>query len=191
MYDALLVSVERQFDAGLDFRASYTLAKAFNYANDDQIPFSAGPLDPNDLQRDYGPTPNDRRHRFTLRGHLERRRRACTCRPIWTIASGVPMDILMPDGPTRIPVLQRNAGDRQFKTAGELNAFIQDLNAKGGIDGVAAAARVGRARSSATRSTRWTCACRGRSPSATRPDRADGRGLQRVQRDEHPRRRRT
>ena len=38
----------------------------------------------------------------------------------------------MPDASTRIPVLQRNAGDRQFKTAGELNAYIQDLNAKGG-----------------------------------------------------------
>jgi hypothetical protein len=43
------------------------------------------------------------------------------------------MDILMPDGTTRIPVIQRNAGGRQFKTAGDLNAFIQDLNAKGGV----------------------------------------------------------
>ena len=42
--------------------------KAFNYANDDQIPFSNGPIDPNDLGREYGPTPNDQRHRFTFAG---------------------------------------------------------------------------------------------------------------------------
>ena len=68
-YDALL---RRASSAGstrrCNLRASYTLAKAFNYANDDQIPFSNGPIDPNDLQREYGPTPNDRRHRFTLAG---------------------------------------------------------------------------------------------------------------------------
>jgi hypothetical protein len=47
------------------------------------------------------------------------------------------MDIMMPDGQTRIPVLQRNAGGRQFHTAGELNSYITRLNASGGIDGVA------------------------------------------------------
>ncbi len=36
--------------------------------------------------------------------------------PIWTVASAVPMDILMPDGQSRIPTFQRNAGGRQFKT---------------------------------------------------------------------------
>ena len=135
MYDALLTSVERHFNAGLFFRASYTLAKAFNYAHDDQIPFSAGPLDPNDLQKEYGPTPADRRHRFTFAGTWNGVA-GLNLSAIWTLSSGVPMDILMPDGSTRIPVLQRNAGDRQFKDAGELNAYIQDLNSKGGINGV-------------------------------------------------------
>lgn len=46
------------------------------------------------------------------------------------------MDIMMPDGQSRIPVIQRNAGGRQFKTAAELNAYITNLNASGGIDGV-------------------------------------------------------
>jgi hypothetical protein len=32
-------------------------------------------------------------------------------------------------------VLQRNAGGRQFKDAGELNAFITGLNASGGVNG--------------------------------------------------------
>ncbi len=67
-YDALLVSAERTFRKNFGLRASYTLAKAFNYANDDQIPFSAGPIDPSNLQLEYGPTPNDQRHRFTLAG---------------------------------------------------------------------------------------------------------------------------
>ncbi len=38
------------------------------------------------------------------------------------------MDILLPDGSSRIPTLQRNAGGRLFHTAAELNAFIKQLN---------------------------------------------------------------
>jgi len=45
------------------------------------------------------------------------------------------MDILMPDGATRVPTLSRNAGGRGIKTAADLNAYISDLNARGGIDG--------------------------------------------------------
>ncbi len=133
-YDALLLSAERR-DARSNLRVSYTLGKAFNYANDDQIPFSNGPIDPNDLQREYGPTPNDRRHAFTLAGSwsLPYRFQVAT---IWSIASGVPMDILMPGAQSRIPVIQRNAGNRQFSNASELNAFIRDLNAGGGVAGV-------------------------------------------------------
>jgi len=133
-YDALLLSAERR-DARTNLRVSYTLGKAFNYANDDQIPFSNGPIDPNDLQREYGPTPNDRRHAFTLAGSwsLPYQFQVAT---IWSIASGVPMDILMPGAQSRIPAIQRNAGNRQFKDASELNAFIRDLNAGGGVAGV-------------------------------------------------------
>jgi hypothetical protein len=55
--------------------------------------------------------------------------------PIWTIASGVPMDILMPDAQSRVPVFQRNAGGRLFKTAAELNRAISEINAADGING--------------------------------------------------------
>jgi hypothetical protein len=41
----------------------------------------------------------------------------------------------MPDGQSRIPVLQRNAGGRQFATGAELNAFIRGVNERGGING--------------------------------------------------------
>ena len=134
-YDALLASLEKRWGNGQQLRASYTLARARNYVNDDQIPFGAGPIDPNDLQKEYGPTPNEQRHRLVLSGSfllpLELRLSG-----IWTLASGVPMDILMPDASTRVPTLPRNAGGREFKTAAELNAYITTLNASGGINGV-------------------------------------------------------
>jgi hypothetical protein len=134
-YDALLATVEKRFSRGQQLRLSYALSRARNYMNDDQIPFGAGPIDPNDLSREYGPTPNEQRHRITLSGSFllpfDLR-----LSPLWTIATGVPMDILMPSGATRVPTISRNAGGREFQTAAELNAFIQAQNATGGIDGV-------------------------------------------------------
>jgi hypothetical protein len=134
-YDALMLSLDRPFAGGHQFRASYTLAKALNYANDDQIPFLGGPIDPTDLRRELGPTPNDRRHRFVASGQA-RLPGAVDVSALLTVSSGVPMDIMMPDGQTRIPVIQRNAGGRQFQTAAELNSFINGVNATGGINGV-------------------------------------------------------
>jgi hypothetical protein len=134
-YDALLASLERRWGAGQQLRLSYSLARARNYVNDDQIPFGSGPIDPNDLEREYGPTPNEQRHRLVLSGSfllpLELRLSG-----VWTVASGVPMDIMMPDGSRRVPTLSRNAGGREFETGSELNAYITSLNASGGIDGV-------------------------------------------------------
>ena len=133
-YDGLLLSLDRPFSQGYGFRVGYTLAKAYNYANDDQIPFLNGPVDPNDLGKEWGPTPNDRRHRLTLTGQTLVSN--VNISALWTISSGVPMDIMMPDAQSRIPVLQRNAGGRQFHTAAELNTYLADLNAGGGVDGV-------------------------------------------------------
>jgi hypothetical protein len=134
-YDGLLVGVERRLSDGLGVRASYTFAKAFNYANDDQIPFSNGPVDPDNLRGEYGPTPNDQRHRFTLAASWNAPA-GFDLATIWTLASGVPMDIILPSGLSRIPELQRNAGGRRFSTAGELNDYLRDLNARGGVEGV-------------------------------------------------------
>jgi outer membrane receptor protein involved in Fe transport len=133
-YDGLLLSLEKRFSNRHQFRVSYTLSKAFNYANDDQIPFSNGPVNPNNLQLEYGPTPNDRRHYFTFSGAVELPY-GFQLAPLVTLASGVPMDILLPDASSRIPVLQRNAGGRLFKTGAELNSFIQQLNSAGGVNG--------------------------------------------------------
>jgi hypothetical protein len=133
-YDGLLLSLEKPFASRYQFRAAYTLSKAFNYANDDQIPFSNGPLNPNNLQLEYGPTPNDQRHRFSFAGVFDLPARFHLS-SIVTLASGVPMDILVPGGTQRIPQLQRNAGGRLFHTGAELNAFIQQINAGGGFAG--------------------------------------------------------
>lgn len=133
-YDGLLVSFEKRLSNRYSFRAGYTLSKTFNYANDDQIPFSNGPVNANNLQLEYGPSPNDQRHRFTFAGTAELPF-GFRLSPILTLASGVPMDILLPDASSRIPQLQRNAGGRLFKNAAELNAFIQRVNAAGGVNG--------------------------------------------------------
>ena len=132
-YDALLVSAEGRMARG-GFRASYTLSKAFNYSNDDQIPFGAGPIDNENLRLEYGPTPNDQRHRMTVAAWA-RVGGGVLVAPIWTIASGVPMDILLPDAQSRVPVFQRNAGGRLFKTAADLNAALTGLNEGGGVNG--------------------------------------------------------
>jgi hypothetical protein len=133
-FDGLLLSVEKRFSHRMQFRAGYTLSKSFNYANDDQIPFSNGPVNPNNLQLEYGPTPNDQRHRFTFSGVFVLPY-SIQLAPIFALASGVPMDILVPDGSQRIPQLQRNAGGRIFKSASQLNAFITQVNAAGGFGG--------------------------------------------------------
>ena len=130
-YDGLLVSAEKRFSNHYQFRASYTLSRSKNYANDDQIPFSNGPIDSNDLRREYGPTPNDQRHRFSLSG-LFQLPGDVRVAPIFSLASSVPMDILLPDGSSRVCELARNAGTRQFQTGAELNAALTQINAAGG-----------------------------------------------------------
>lgn len=132
-YDALLVSAERR-STRLGFRAAYTFAKALNYANDDQIPFANGPIDPTNLRLEYGPTPNDQRHRFTVAAWTQAPGGVLVA-PILTLASGVPMDILMPDAQSRVPAFQRNAGGRLFKRGADLNRALAALNGAGGIAG--------------------------------------------------------
>jgi len=135
-YDALLLNVKKRFSHRFQFNAAYTLSKTFNFSNDDQIPFQVGPLDPNNLRLEKGPPPGDQRHRFVFSGAFDLPY-GFQIAPIWTMASDVPIDIQLPPdiGGTRIPQLQRNAGGRTFRTGAELNAFIQQLNSRGGVGG--------------------------------------------------------
>ena len=108
--------LDRQFAGGHAFRLGYTLAKAFNYANDDQIPFSER------SDRSQRPAPRIRPDAERSPPSVRRLGAGAVAgrvhvAALWTASSGVPMDIMMPDGQTRIPVLQRNAGGRQFQTA--------------------------------------------------------------------------
>ncbi len=184
-YDALLASVERRLSQGLGVRASYAFSKALNYANDDQIPFSNGPIDSNNLYREYGPTPNDQRHRFTLAASWDGPA-GFNLSTIWTLASGVPMDILLPSAASRIPELQRNAGGRLFKTAGELNAYLRDLNSRGGVGGEPLPlVSDGRALQRPVRQPRSADRAAVR-PQGLGEDRADRRDLQRLQRHQLP-----
>ena len=130
-YDGLLVSLEKRFARRHQFRASYTLSRTNNFANDDQIPFSNGPIDSSNLQLEYGPTPNDQRHRFSFSGVFQLPW-DLRVSPILTLASSVPMDILLPDGSSRVCELSRNAGAREFHTGAQLNAALTQINVAGG-----------------------------------------------------------
>ncbi|HVG21210.1 MAG TPA: hypothetical protein VNI02_19340, partial [Blastocatellia bacterium] len=93
-----------------------------------QIPFQVGPIDPNNLRLEKGPPPNEERHRFTFAGLFDVGG-GIQVSPIVTLASSVPIDILLPDGSQRLPFLQRNAGARLFHTGAEVNNFIRQINA--------------------------------------------------------------
>jgi len=130
-YDGLLVNVQKRYSNRATFNASYTLSKTFNFSNDDQIPFQqSGPIDPSRLILEKGPAPNDERHRFSFAGVFDLPY-GFQISPIYTLASDVPIDIRLPGGGTRIPVIQRNAGGRQFRTGSELNDFIIQFNSRG------------------------------------------------------------
>ena len=132
-YDALWVTADHRFAQRFQFHGAYTLSKALNYANYDQIPFGYPPVDPSDLHREYGPAPNDQRHRLVLEGTFSLPF-GLQFSPLWTYGSGVPMDILYTssNGNVRVPQLGRNAGGRQFQTFEQLNAAITQINAAGG-----------------------------------------------------------
>ena len=134
-YDALWLTVDHRFAQHFQFHGAYTFSKSLDYANYDQIPFGYPPVDPTNLHREYGPAPNDQRHRLVVQGtadlpfHFR-------LSPLWTYASGVPMDIILGDGSgDRVPELGRNAGGRQFHTGTELNAFLTQLNTQGATNG--------------------------------------------------------
>jgi len=134
-YDALWLTVDHRFAQRFQFHSAYTFSKSLDYANYDQVPFGYPPVDPTNLRREYGPAPNDQRHRLVLQG-VGDFPFGLRLSPIWTYASGVPMDILLGDGSgKRVPELGRNAGGRQFHTGAELNAYLTQLNAEGANNG--------------------------------------------------------
>ena len=66
-YHALLVSFTERPSTWSSLRASYTLSKAENNLGEF---FFSGPIDPFDLDKDWGRADNDRRHLFVLTGSV-------------------------------------------------------------------------------------------------------------------------
>lgn len=134
-YDGLLVSVEKRASHNFQFIASYTLSKALNYSDDDQLNGTFPVVDANNLRGEKGYAPNDQRHRFTFAAVVNAPF-GIDISPILTVGSSVPFNVLYVDpnlGSTRIPFAMRNSAARQFHNGKELNAFINQINAGGGI----------------------------------------------------------
>ena len=104
-YDALLGQRRAAFAGALSASARRTRCRRRSTTpTTTRFRSPNGPIDPNNLQREYGPTPNDQRHRFSFAG-VWSAPNGINVSAIWTMASGVPMDILMPDAQSRIPVI--------------------------------------------------------------------------------------
>ena len=79
-YDALLVERRAAAARGSASAAPTRFAKAFNYANDDQIPFANGPIDPNEPAPRVRPDAERPAPPLHAGGLGARRRRACAGR---------------------------------------------------------------------------------------------------------------
>jgi hypothetical protein len=136
-YDALLVSLQKRPTGGPNFRwgfnANYTLSKTFDFSNDDQIPFNGAEdavnlvFHSNNLRLEKGYSPTDERHRFVFFGVFDMPWKL-SLSPIWTYASRVPMDSLVPALSARLPILKRNALGRDIKNGAQLNTAIDSWN---------------------------------------------------------------
>ncbi|KAF0250578.1 MAG: hypothetical protein FD167_5 [bacterium] len=133
-YDGLLINVEKRASKGFSFLASYSLSKTLNYSADDLFPPNFPPLDPNNLKIEKANSVTDQRQRFTFAGSIDLPH-GFQVSPIFTLASDLPIDILVIPGmgsQTRLPFAQRYAGGRQFRNGRDLNAFIASINSGGG-----------------------------------------------------------
>jgi hypothetical protein len=136
-YDGLLIAVKKQSTklgpVNYNFTVNYTLSKAFNYSNDDQIPFNTGAqadvvmggYDPR-LEKGYAST--DERHHLAFFGSLGLPWQFSLA-PIWTLSSPVPGDPFSPALGARIPILSRGALGREIRTGTQLNEVIARFNA--------------------------------------------------------------
>jgi hypothetical protein len=135
-YDGLLVAVQKkQTKIGrlaYNFTLNYTLSKAFNFAQDDQIPFGTGGqadivMGGNNIRLEKGYASTDERHRVVLFGTLSMPWNI-NLAPIWTLSSSVPGDTTVSALSARLPILPRNALGREIQSGAQLNAVIDRWN---------------------------------------------------------------
>jgi hypothetical protein len=90
-YRGLTLELRRRFDAGVSFRAGYTLSKLI----DDGVVNTSDALVPGDFRAERARSLLDRRHRFVLSGILQLPRifGLVELGGIWRVASGAPFNI--------------------------------------------------------------------------------------------------
>ncbi len=143
-YDGLLASLShrpsRMGKVGYEYNVSYTLSKTFDYSDDDQLTQNNKDEQVNlaegtaGLRKEKGYALTDERHRLTFYGTAQLPW-GFSVAPIYTFGSGVPADTFLPStavngaSGARLPLLPRNALDREIKNSDQLNALIDRWNA--------------------------------------------------------------
>ncbi len=133
-FDGLLATLNKRFTKRFQFLASYTLSRSLNEDND-LLGFISASSDPRNHGLDFGPSPNDSRHRLVFSGVFDLPF-GVEFAPILTTFSSVPFEITqntdlsgnLGTGFFRVPGLERNAGNRQVHNGAELNAIINADN---------------------------------------------------------------
>ena len=114
---------------------SYTLSKTSDEANE-LLEFIGGTSDPLNPQLDFGSSSFDARHRLTFIGNFKLSKDVIVT-PIIRASSSLPFEIVQNHdfsegavtGFFRLPVLGRNAGNRQVHTGADVNRAIDSFNA--------------------------------------------------------------
>ncbi len=148
-YSGLLARVDRRFQNGFQFTASYSLS-SFKGFNADALGLGGAPTDLNNLRADFGPTGLDRKHRFVFSGIYDLpfyksdpsfwKRNILgnwTFSLISTMFSGVPQSVFLPNNidlsgtgtfATYLPGTGPGAIGRSIRSVAELNSLIENFN---------------------------------------------------------------
>lgn len=148
-YSALLARLDRRFQNGFQFTASYSLSR-FEAFSADAIGLAGAPTDLNNLRADFGPAGLDRKHRFVFSSIYEvpffKNDSSFLKRNLlgnWTVSlistmfSSVPQSLFLPDFvdlsgtgtfATYLPGTTGGSIGRDFHSVGEINELIRNYN---------------------------------------------------------------
>ncbi len=148
-YKGILARVDRRFENGFQFTASYALS-SFKAFSNDSLGLAGAPTDLNNLRGDFGPTGLDRRHRFVFStvydtpwfkndGNWLKKNLLgnWTVSMISTMFSGTPQRDFLPNSidmsgtgtfATYLPGTSAGSIGRGIRTVEEINGLIRDYN---------------------------------------------------------------